>query len=249
MKLGAQLYSVRNATQTPDGVRETFRRVKEIGYEVVQVSGVGPIAPECLRDISEEFSLPITCTHSPLGRIVDDTDKLIAEHKLYGSPVIGVGSMPAEYRDSIEGVRAFIELTREAEKKIRDAGLTFTYHNHAFEFKDLGGVDGYELLIEESNLNFIHDTYWSTFAGRDPLTYIARLAGRMTDVHFKDLSAAEGHPICACGNGTIDFVPIIAACEKIGVINAHVEQDNAPTFPDSFEQMAISFRHLRPLIK
>lgn len=249
MKLGAQLYSLRNEAKTPEGIRDTFRRVKEIGYEVVQVSGLGPIEPERLRDISDEFSLPITCTHSPYDRVIGDTEKLIADHKILRCPVIGLGSMPTEYRESLESVRVFTSEISEAEKKIRDAGMTLTYHNHDFEFVNFYGTDFYEILIEETNLNFIHDVYWSTFAGRNPLDYISRLTGRMTDIHFKDLSPLEGHPICACGNGTIDFVPIIAACEKAGILNAHVEQDNAYTFPDAFEQMAISFRHLRPLIR
>ncbi len=248
MKLGAQLFSLRTEAKTPEGIYNTFRRVKEIGYEVVQVSGIGEIAPARLAEISREFDLPITCTHMNLDRIVNDTDNLIAEHRLFGADCIGIGAMPSEYRGTVEGVRAFIALTREAEKKIRDAGMRLTYHNHAFEFDDHGGTDGYELLIEESALDFIHDTYWTTFAGRDPLDYIHRIAGRMTNVHFKDLSPAEGHPICACGNGTIDFVPIIAECEKTGIKYVQVEQDNAPDFPDPFEQMAISFRHLRPLI-
>ena len=248
MKLGAQLYTLRNHCKTPADIRQTFRRVKALGYEVVQVSGCGPIDANELNEISLESDLPITCTHSPLDRIVNDTDKLIAEHKIYRCPVIGIGSMPNEYRASVEACRAFIELTREPLKKIRAAGMTLTYHNHAFEFADLGGTDLYEVLIEESELDFIHDTYWSTFAGRNPIDYIKRLKGRMTNIHFKDMSAEEGHPICACGNGVIDFVPIIAACREAGISYAHVEQDNADKFGDEFEQMQISFRHLKPLM-
>lgn len=249
MKLGAQLFSLRTFCKTPDGIRDTFRRVKEIGYEVVQVSGCGPIEPERLRDISEEFDLPITCTHSPTDRILSDTDKLIAEHKIYGCNSIGIGSMADKYRGSLEGVRAFIAEYREACKKIHDAGMQLTYHNHAFEFTDCGGTDPYEILIEESEFDFIHDVYWSTFAGKDPLDYIPRLAGRMTNIHFKDLSPAEKHPMCACGDGIIDFKPLIAASERAGVKFVQVEQDNAPDYPDAFGQMATSFKTLRPLIK
>ena len=249
MKLGAQLFSLRTFCKTPEGIRDTFRRVKEIGYEVVQVSGCGPIEPERLRDISEEFSLPITCTHSPADRILNDTDKLIADHRIYGCNSIGIGSMDGKYRGSLEGVRAFISEYREACKKIHDAGMQLTYHNHDFEFVDFGGTDLYEVLIEESEFDFIHDVYWSTFAGKDPLAYVPRLAGRMTNIHFKDLSSAENHPMCACGDGVIDFKPLIAAAEKAGVKYVQVEQDNAPDFPDAFEQMQISFKTLRPLIK
>ena len=249
MKLGAQLFSLRAFCKTPDGIRDTFRRVKEIGYEVVQVSGCGPIEPERLRDISEEFSLPITCTHSPVDRILNDTDKLIAEHRIYGCNSIGIGLPDVKYRGSVEGTRAFISTFSEACKKIHAAGMQLTYHNHDFEFVDLGGTTPYEILIEESEFDFIHDVYWSTFAGKNPLDYIPRLAGRMTNIHFKDLSPAEKHTMCACGNGVLDFKPLIAASEKAGVKYVQVEQDNAPDFPDAFEQMQISFKTLRPLIK
>ena len=249
MKLGAQLFSLRTLCRTPDGIRDTFHRVKEIGYEVVQVSGCGPIEPERLRDISEEFSLPITCTHSPLDRITGDTDKLIAEHRIYGCNSIGIGLLPEKYRGSVEAIRAFISEYAEACKKIHAAGMQLTYHNHDFEFFDCGGTDPYEILIEESEFDFIHDVYWSTFAGKNPLDYIPRLAGRMTNIHFKDLSPEGNHPFCACGNGTIDFKPLVAAAEKAGVKYVQVEQDNAPEFPDPIGQMEISFRTLRPLIK
>ena len=54
MKLGAQFYSIRDLTKTPADLRSTFGKIKDIGYEVVQMSAIGPIAPEELRDISLE---------------------------------------------------------------------------------------------------------------------------------------------------------------------------------------------------
>ena len=80
MKLGAQLFSVRTFTQTAEELRATFHKIKEIGYENVQLSGAGPIAAETVREISLETGLPIVCTHSPFDRIVNDTDALIADH-------------------------------------------------------------------------------------------------------------------------------------------------------------------------
>jgi len=250
MILGSQFYSIRHMTQNEADIREAFRLTKEMGYHAVQISGISPdIRPELLKELSEEYALPIPCTHSAFDRIVSDTDKLIAEHKLYGAFEIGLGSMPGDYRTSIEGVRAFIEKMKEPVKKIRDAGLTFAYHNHAFEFEDLGGTTMYDLLIEEApEFNFILDTYWVTKGGYDPVEYINRLAGRILNLHFKDMDKTEEKAICACGDGVIDFVPVIAAAEKIGVRYGLVEQDNAPTFPDPMGEMAKSCRHLTPLV-
>ena len=252
MKLGAQFYTLRERNKTPEGLRESFKAMHEIGYDVAQMSAICQIAPEALRDLSEEFSLPITCTHSPYDRIVNDTDALIREHKIYGCEVIGLGSMPGNYRGSVEAVNAFLKEIEEQVKKIADAGLRFAYHNHAFEFDPIGGTCIYDLLIEKAPaLNFILDTYWLHYAGQDNLAYIRRLGGegRLTNIHFKDMKTEPKGAICPCGEGVLDFATIKAQCEKSGVLYALVEQDNAPELGDEYAQMKVSYDHLKPLFR
>ena len=249
MKLGAQFFSIRNMTQTPEGVRRSFQKMHEIGYTVSQMSGICAMQPEMLRDLAEEFNLPITCTHSPFDRIVKDTDNLIKEHKIFNCPVIGLGYMPNEYHSDIEAVRAFLSTLKEPIKKIRDAGLTFAYHNHAFEFERVGGVQIYDILIEEcSDMNFILDTYWVKYGNNDIIKYIDLLGGkRMTNIHFKDMKTENRGPICPCGEGVIDFKPIIDKCREVGVKYALVEQDNAVEADSSYDQMEISYQNLKNL--
>ena len=249
MKLGAQFYSIRDKVKTPEGIRNAFKEMKDIGYTIAQMSGIGEIAAEELRDISLEFDMPITCTHINPALLREDVDKYIREHKIYNCPVIGIGGMPVEYRGSLEGVRAFMRDFADVSKKINDAGLTFAYHNHAFEFEDLGGVITYDLLIEEfENLNFIIDTYWVKYGGYDYLDYIKKLGcERIQNVHFKDMKTEPQGEICPCGVGVIDFAPVVKLCNDLKIPNALVEQDNAPDTGDSVGQMRISHDNLRPL--
>ena len=248
MKLGAQFYSIRDNTTTPQDLRGAFKAIKDIGYEVVQMSAICEIDAELLRSYVEEFSLPITCTHSPFDRIVNDTENLIKEHKIYGCPTIGLGMMP---RDYIEGNRVyeFVEALKEPIKKIKAAGLNFAYHNHAFEFEKVNGKLIYDILIDElPDLDFIIDTYWVKYAGYDYLEYIKRLGKkRIKNVHFKDMATEPQGSICPCGNGVIDFTPVIRLCDELGIENALVEQDNAPDSGDSLGQMNISYNNLKPL--
>ena len=249
MKLGAQFFSIRDRSQTPEDLYASFAKMKEIGYEIVQMSGICKIEAEKLKAYSEEFALPITCTHNSFDRIVNDTDALIKEHIIYGCPVIGLGGMPNEYRTSLEAAREFIKVMELPMKKINDAGLRFAYHNHAFEFDKFDGVTIYDTLIEESpTMNFILDTYWVKYGGYSAIDYIKKIGvERMTNVHFKDMLNDPQGPICPCGEGTIDFKPIIELCDSLGIPNALVEQDNAPATGDSWGQMAISFKNLKPL--
>ena len=249
MKLGAQFFTLRERNKTPEGLYNSFKEVKKIGYQVVQMSAICQIEAERLKSFSDEFELPITCTHSAFDRIVNDTDALIKEHITYGCPVIGIGSMPNEYRGSIEGARAFMDIVRTPMKKMEDAGLRFAYHNHEFEFVDLGGVCSYDLLMEElPTLNFILDTYWFKYAGRSYLDYIKLMGNeRLTNVHFKDMKTEPQGEICPCGVGTIDFAPVVKLCDDLKIPYALVEQDNAPKLGDEFEQLTTSFNNLKHL--
>lgn len=253
MKLGAQLYTVRKYTQNEEDYRLTFGTIKKMGYENVQLSGGFDMEPGKLRDLSDEFELPIVCTHSPFQRIVNDTEALIREHKVYNCPVIGIGSMPKEYRGTKEGVEKFLEVMETPVKKILDAGLGYSYHNHNFEFAPLSDSDeiAFDIMLERCpDWKFLMDTYWVDFAGYSSIEYIAKIgAKRITNVHFKDMANNEKRSICACGQGTLDFKAIYEQCKKYGVENVLVEQDNAAELGDPFEQIKLSFDHLRPIIK
>lgn len=252
MKLGVNLYSVRKFLQNEEDTRRTFAKLREIGYEVVQLSGAAPMPAETVRQISRESGLPIVCTHSPLDRILHDTDALIREHRVFGCPVIGLGYLPREYR-STEALRGLLEALREPVKKIEAAGMRFAYHNHAFEFEPFPDAPGciYDTLLADCpDWQFILDTYWVVFGGRDVKSTLEAVgAGRLTNVHFKDMSRGAGREICACGEGRLELASYLPLCESLGTENILVEQDNANDHADPFGQLEISYRTLRPLVK
>ena len=251
MKLGAQLYSVRTHLKTEEDLRKAFEKIKAIGYENVQLSGAAPMPAEYLREVSEKSGLSIVCTHSPYERIIGDTDALIAEHKVFGCPVIGLGSMPKEYRGSREGFETFLSELKTPVKKILDAGLHFAYHNHSFEFEKYNGTILFDEMLERcSDWQFIMDTYWVEFAGYSAVEYIGKIGGdRLPNIHFKDMAKDEKRSICSCGSGILDFQAIYEKCREVGVKNVLVEQDNAVEAEDPFGEMEKSFRHLRAIVK
>ena len=247
MKLGAQLYSVRDVCVDVASFKETCRRLKEIGYDAVQISGIAPsITAADIAAVTKEYDLAVPTTHISADRLIGDTDAVIAEHRLFGAKEIGIGGL-GRIAD-LATARAKFDAIREATKKIEAAGMKFGFHNHWWEFSDIGGGSMYEVMINEyPEFNFIHDVYWTTYAGLDPVAYIHRLKGRIVNIHFKDMLEAPQGPICPCGEGIIDMKAIYDACIETGVSAAFVEQDNAPDSGDSVGQMAISYKNLAPI--
>lgn len=251
MKLGAQLYSVRNFLTNEEDLSKTFQTMKKIGYENVQLSGAAPFPAEVIREVSQSSGLPIVCTHTAFDRIVNETEQVIAEHKIFGCPVIGLGAMPTEYRGGRAELENFLKVMETPVQKILDAGLHFAYHNHAFEFDNFeDGENAFDIMLESlPHWHFIMDTYWVEFAGKSAAEYIRRIGGdRLVNIHFKDMARDEARSICACGDGCLNFAELFRVCQEVGVQNVLVEQDNAAKTPDPYGEMEKSFRHLRPIV-
>ena len=56
IKLGPQLYTAREYTQTPEDIEKTFSICRENNYETVQISGFGPIAIDQLTALIEKYA-------------------------------------------------------------------------------------------------------------------------------------------------------------------------------------------------
>ncbi len=232
MKIGAQLYTVREFCQTTDAFAETLARVADLGYTTVQVSGTCAFEPEWLRDALKKNGLTCSLTHTPYARFLADPDGLIAAHKTFGCPYIGLGSMPGDYHESVEGVRRFAAEMRPIAQKIRIAGCLFMYHNHQREYAKAPDGRTYmewlNALFLPREAGFTLDTYWVTYGGGDLLAEIRRLSGRIPCTHLQDMAVLPDgtRRYTWVGGGILPFPAILAAMETAGCEVAFVEQGN-----------------------
>ena len=67
--LAAQLYTVREFMKTPADIAASMKKVKALGYDAVQTSGHGPIAPEEMKRIVDGEGLTICATHISYERM------------------------------------------------------------------------------------------------------------------------------------------------------------------------------------
>lgn len=248
--VAAQLYTVREFTKTPEDLEKTAKKIKEIGYNAVQVSGIGPMEPERVKEIMDKEGLKICATHVGFNLLQEDLDAVIRQHKLWDCKYVGVGAMPREYQDSKEGYVKFAKEASEIARKLADEGLSFIYHNHHFEFMKFDGVTGMDILLNESDpevFGFEIDTYWIQAGGANPVDWIYKVEGRMKVVHFKDMGISNERQaiMTEVGEGNLNWEAIIKACQDTRVEWAAVEQDICQR--DPFESLAISLKNLKEL--
>lgn len=244
--LAAQLYTLRDFTKTPDAIAETLHKVKQIGYDAVQLSALGPIDPTALKKILDDEGLVVCATHVSYDRLRNDIQAVIEEHHLWGCRNVAIGSLPAAYRHH-EGYLRFVEEASAIARQLADANLTFSYHNHSFELEKFDGRTALELLYTTSDPAVFFaeiDTYWLQHGGADAAVWIRSMKGRIPLVHLKDMAVKDNTPIMAeVGEGNMNWGSILAACEAAQVEWYIVEQDVCQR--DPFESLQISLRNLQ----
>jgi len=240
MKIGVQLYTLHNHCKTLEDFSESLKRVADMGYTSVQVSGTCDFEPDWLAEQLKSNGLVCPLTHTSYDKIINETEKTIADHTVFGCEHIGLGGIigfsTEDMDERLAVFRKFVADIREPVKKIADSGKLFMYHNHHREY--LTKVDGVNVMEYLSNefsakeMGFTLDTYWAKVGGYDPIDEIKRLSGRLPCVHFKDGKPDETGALrfTWCGDGILDFEKMGDALLAAGTKYVFVEQDK--TFPD-----------------
>jgi len=237
MKIGAQLYTVHDYTKTLEDLSLSLKKVADIGYKTVQVSGTCPFDPVWMRDELQKNGLQCVITHVAPAKIAEDPVQVVRDHSVFGCTHIGIGGMPTDMRGSVEGYERFSKIWIPIAEQIRDMGAKLHYHNHDWEFVDLEGKHLIDRIFEdfpEDSIDFTLDLGWAGFAGQDVVALINKLKGRLSHIHLKDYAdkPADGsittkaylRPIY---EGKLDYDAYIKALAAVGTEHMLVEQDNS----------------------
>lgn len=245
MKIGAQFYTVREQCKTLEDFALTLRRVADIGYKTVQISGTCPYPAQWLREQLDKNGLTCVLTHIPVPRLVGETAQVIAEHRVFDCPLIGLGWYAFDESREDATYAHFMNTFVPVAEEIRAGGRYFMYHNHDQEFKRLGDRIVLEKLAQDipaELMGFTLDTFWVQAGGGDPAQWIGKLAGRVPAIHLKDY--AYGRRMAVVGEGNINFDRVFTEAEKAGTKYLLVEQDDC-NGEDPIECLRRSYAYLK----
>ena len=254
--LGVQLYTVRDVL--PKKPEETLNAIRALGYQEAEATyaGLDVIWPAFQKSGLKPVSIHLDSQSVTKGN-PDDLSRIFDDLKKKGFSYAVFPYLPPAERGGVDVIKALAEKLNRAGEKCHAAGMTFCYHNHAFEFATEGGSTLFQAMLDNTDkklVSFELDLFWVSVAGLDPAEFLKRLSGRAPLVHLKD--KAKDTPVMyketvtpatfkEVGNGVLDWPKVLRAAAAAKVAHYIVEQDQTPGDPvDSLRQ---SFGYLSKL--
>ncbi len=233
-KLGFQLYCARNFPP----LSEILKKVAAAGYTEVEGYGgiyatMDELSLKRLRNDLDANGLAMPTGHFGLDLLEKEPEQALLIARSLGIEAIYCPHlMPDQRPTDAAGWRAFGERLQEVGKRYRDAGYTFGWHNHDFEFKILadGTTPQQQILEGGPDLAWEADIAWLIRGGADPFAWIEKYGNRITAVHVKDIAPAgentDEDGWADVGHGTVDWKALMAALRKTPARHYVLEHDN-----------------------
>lgn len=186
MDIGFQLYSARNYP-----LADVLKTIADLGY--TQAEGYGSLYtdPQALRAMLDAHGLSMPTAHVGLSDLEDSAKSLKLAETLGIKVIVCPWLAPDQRPTSADGWKAFGEKLQKIGKPYQDAGLTFGYHNHDFEFATYDGRYAMDLLLEAAPaVNVEADIAWIVRGQADPAAWMEANGDRIVAIHVKDIAPA-----------------------------------------------------------
>lgn len=185
---GLQMYSIRDEAKVD--LKNALRCASEMGYRYIEFADFFENEAKDVKEWLDEYGLIACGTHTALSELLPEKiEATIAYHKTIGCSNLII---PAASWRTEEKFEQNIAIINQAQKKLDEAGITLSYHNHSTEFfvTPYGKVIEEELL-ERTNVMLEIDVFWLYNAGIDPVSYCEKIKDRICMIHLKDGKIAK----------------------------------------------------------
>ncbi len=238
-KMGLQVFTIRDAMDKD--VVGTLKQVKALGYEDLELYGFDPervayygYKATDFKSLLDDLGLTASSCHYNFAAYFDKSgdelkryvDQCIKGARLLNMKYITWPWVDPKHRNP-EGYKKLAEKLNRLGEQVKAANLGFAYHNHGYEFEDLGGQTGYDLVIQRTDPDLVKlqlDFYWVKHSSlKSPQQWIRNQEGRVVMWHLKDMDKVT-RDYTELGNGSIDYVEILSTIDTSSLEYYYLEQ-------------------------
>lgn len=256
---GVQLYMFRDfLAQDPI---KTIEALAAAGFKQLEMFGVGGFinqqgAPlfglslDTFVSVIKDNGLSVPTAHvdgnfNDLDTLVELGEKLAITHFI--EPMapeflsFDNGKVTLNTPSTIEEVKKIATRLNIRGERFKSIGFGFGYHNHHFEFQQIKGQTIFDVLMANTDPQFVKtelDLGWVGVAGADPLKVLNQYGDRTIGCHMKDYDLSIPLPtssekflipemarVSAPGKGSANFSAIVDFLNRKNIEHRYIEVD------------------------
>lgn len=241
-----QLFSARNTA-----LDDALRIIAETGYAGVEAYKDNFNDTPAFKASLAKYGLNLPSMHINLELLRDDMEACLRRARDFDcSHIVCPYLMPDDRPTDASGWQALARELAEIEKQFGDAGCSFSWHNHDFEFVPLedGSMPIEHLLDTANSLKWEIDVAWIVRAKADPAPWIQQYQSRISAIHLKDV-APQGQCIdedgwADLGEGVVawkNLMPLLRQSAADLYITEHDNPSDLQRFADRSIRAAQAF--------
>jgi sugar phosphate isomerase/epimerase len=234
MVYGVQMFMVRK--QAASDLAGALKAIHDAGFNQVELYPIAYKHPAAeLKTMMGDVGLRAVAGHFDYtGR-----DMSIEYAHGLGLRYLVCPMLPEDQKLSLDGFKKAAEHFSGWGEATKKAGMQFAFHNHDYEFKPIGGSNGWTVLMngtDAATVKLEFDMFWLTTAGQNPAEMLRKYANRAVLVHMKDRVAGAPNSYVVSdkatsyctelGKGTIDWPALLKQAKAQGIRYAFLDQDD-----------------------
>lgn len=230
---------------TKDNVEEGFKRLKSLGIKHLEgATGHRDMPREEYKALLDKYGFDVVAGGTSFEKLqnTDSVAAIIENLKFFGAEYAVCYWIPHKGTDfTFEDMKKGIEVFNKVGKQFAEAGISFLYHAHGYEFRPYPGGEGtmYDYMMEHLDPRYANiemDVFWMRNPGQNPAELLRKYPGRFPITHLKDrLPGTEDNlngrqdpeRNVVLGSGDVNMAAVMKAARETGVKYHFIEDESS----------------------
>lgn len=234
-------------------------KLKEMGIKYIEGAGSRNMPRTEYKKLLDKYGFDVVASGASFDKLenADSIKKVIENLKYFGAEYAVCYWIPHKgddftFADMEKGVKVF----NAAGKIFAEAGISFVYHPHGYEFRPYPGPGTmFDYMMDKTDpryVNFQMDVFWIRNPGQNPNVILRKYPGRFPLTHLKDRMIGSVNNLngrqdvernVVLGQGDVNIAEVMKAAKEVGVKYHFIEDESSR----ALVQLPMSLEYLRSL--
>ena len=227
-----------------DNVESGLKQLHELGIKYLEgATGYRNMPRAEYKALLDKYEFDVIAGGTSFEKLqsADSVNVIIDNLKYFGAEYAVCYWIPHEGDNfTFEDMKKGIEVFNRAGKQFAEAGISFLYHAHGYEFRPYPGPGTmYDYMMEHLDPRYVNiemDVFWMRNPGQNPAELLRKYPGRFPITHLKDRlpgsvdnlnGRQDAERNVVLGSGDVNIAAVMKAARETGVKYHFIEDESS----------------------